>query len=92
VHISFAVVSGLTGSVLAAARIRPGRPGFIRSISESLTTATGLNVTGLYDRVQANEEFDRKTDVVDGFTRVTDANFDEVVCPFRNIAGRSVEC
>lgn len=56
----------------------------MRALSESLTSATGFNVTGLYDRVQANEEFDRKTDVVDGFTRVTDANFDEVVSlPFR---------
>lgn len=51
----------------------------MRALSESLTTATGFNVTGLYDRVQANEEFDRKADVIDGFTRVTDANFDEVV-------------
>lgn len=51
----------------------------MRSLSETLTTTTGFNVTGLYDRVQANEEFDRRTDVVDGFTRVTDGNFDEVV-------------
>ncbi|GHJ84042.1 hypothetical protein NliqN6_0444 [Naganishia liquefaciens] len=55
------------------------RPGFMRALSESLTTATGFNVTGLYDRVQANEEFDRKTDIVDGFTRVTDSNFDELI-------------
>jgi hypothetical protein len=44
-----------------------------------LTSATGYNVTGFYERVQSGEEFDRNSDATDGFTRVTDDNFDELV-------------
>lgn len=49
------------------------------SLTETLTSATGYNVTGFYKRVQAGEEFDRETDTRDGFARVTDDNFDELV-------------
>lgn len=51
------------------------------SLTETLTSATGYNVTGFYKRVQAGEEVDRETDERDGFARVTDENFDELVSP-----------
>lgn len=58
---------------------RKQRPGFMTSLTETLTSATGYNVTGFYKRVQAGEDFDRETDTRDGFARVTDDNFDELV-------------
>ncbi|KAJ9103997.1 hypothetical protein QFC21_002460 [Naganishia friedmannii] len=51
----------------------------VRSITDSLTTATGYNVTGLYERAQSGEAFDRNSDASDGFIRLTDDNFDEQV-------------
>lgn len=53
--------------------------GIVRSITDSLTSATGYNVTGLYERAQSGEAFDRSSDASDGFVRLTDDNFDELV-------------
>lgn len=58
---------------------RQKKPSVVIALTNTLSRLSGFNFTEAYERNKKEETFDRSTDVADGFVRLTDENFEEIV-------------